>query len=197
MYRSARPVAPGGNGFGLFSRFAGPVDLPNRPSPEASRSPASPCESRTPSTAVAQGAQHRRGLGTRGQRLVTEALPALTGIPECDHDPAIIGRAGCVIGLALGEAAVGGLDAGDRCFVLLLRAAGKPVNDPESRHVASQISTPTVVADPNPSASRARQGHSETRSKRCVVGFAQREPRPPCLRKSRSASVGARAAARS
>src|SRR5207249_1383857 len=98
------------------------------------------------------------GLEPGHQRLVTEALPALTGIPECDYDPAIIGRAGCVIGLALGKAAVGGMDAGDRCFVLILRATGKPVNDPESRHVASQISTPTVVGDPNPSASRARQG---------------------------------------
>src|SRR5438094_3541938 len=106
------------------------------------------------------------GLEPGHQRLVTEALPALTGIPECDYDPAIIGRAGCVIGLALGKAAVGGMDAGDRCFVLILRATGKPVNDPESRHVASQISTPTVGGDPNPSASRARQGHSETSSKR-------------------------------
>src|SRR5437870_5412715 len=106
------------------------------------------------------------GLEPGHQRLVTEALPALTGIPERDHDPAIIGRARCVIGLALGKAAVGGMDAGDRCFVLILRATGKPVDDPESRHVASQISTPTVVADPNPSASRARHAHSESSSKR-------------------------------
>src|SRR5439155_164236 len=72
------------------------------------------------------------------QRLVTEALIALTGIPQRDHDPPIIGGTGRVVGLALGKAPVRRMNTSDPRFVLIFGPTGEPVDDAESRHVPSR-----------------------------------------------------------
>jgi hypothetical protein len=67
------------------------------------------------------------------QRLATEALPALTRVPQRDHDPPIIGGPGCVVGLAFGKTPIRGMNTSERRFVLILGPTGEPVDNAESR----------------------------------------------------------------
>src|SRR3970282_2902063 len=78
---------------------------------------------------------------TGNQRVVTEALPALTRIPERDHDPPVIRGTGNVVGLPLWETPVRRMDPTEPRLVLLLGATGEPVDDGEWRHAVSPLAT--------------------------------------------------------